>query len=319
MEGQARAHGQTRRLAGRRRTASGEPREHGAGLVRFLGRLVRAADRKQRPCKIEPRRGSELFPDRILGLDGNQSVRLVNRRTELIQSALSLSARGEQDAERTMGWNELSAEVDVGRSVGDGAVEQGYLPLAKDDRRLQPALRPLGIGGPCERGGELLLVGHIGRIERGQILHRAHHAIELPRGFDEMAFVIKHDADVLDAEQAFPPPSQVVRLDCDQLVREALVFAIGGHRPTGLAPKARELAEPEDILRMVEQPLGIFGRPPDRLRRAGHRLPVEPIRFLQVPAQIGHLGHEVESPRTLQERGVGQLRRVLPLVIVEDP
>src|SRR5437868_4177071 len=69
---------------------------------------------------------------------------------------------------------------------------------------------------------------------------------------------------------------------------------------------------------MIEQPLWIARGPSNRFRSAGQRLLVERVRLGETSAKVGDLGCETESPRALQQGGVGKLRCVLILIISEN-
>src|SRR5438309_686313 len=69
---------------------------------------------------------------------------------------------------------------------------------------------------------------------------------------------------------------------------------------------------------MIEQPLWIVRGPSNRFRSAGQRLLVERVRLGDVSAKVGDLGCETESPRALQQGGVGKLRCVLIFIISEN-
>ena len=57
----------------------------------------------------------------------------------------------------------------------------------------------------------------------------------------------------------------------------------------GCRRAAGNVADVEDVLRMVEQPLRIIGIAANCLGRSGHRLPVQSQRAVQIAARVGDL------------------------------
>src|SRR6185503_16958684 len=77
----------------------------------------------------------------------------------------------------------------------------------------------------------------------------------------------------------------------------------------------RDIADPKDVLRMIEKPLRVVGMTPQRFGGAGKRLLVAIQGAVQVSPTLGDLADECECSRSLGERIIGQAALVLVLVI----
>ena len=65
---------------------------------------------------------------------------------------------------------------------------------------------------------------------------------------------------------------------------------LAGDVPAGDAPTG-DFADPERVLRVIEQALRILRRAVDGLIGSGERLPVQAFRLVEIAALIGDAGH----------------------------
>src|SRR6185437_14708846 len=121
----------------------------------------------------------------------------------------------------------------------------------------QLTARSLSICQPRKHGRKLLLVGLICWVDCQQILHRAERACELLCRLVETALVIKSNSDVLDPVEILHSPLQIIWFETDEAPAEPRIFSILGFGFWVLASEAGNLAHVKDVLRMVEQTLGI--------------------------------------------------------------
>ena len=66
-------------------------------------------------------------------------------------------------------------------------------------------------------------------------------------------------------------------LERDHLIGETLVFAHAGLGVAGVAATTRNVANLEDVLRMVEEALRVIRLPANRLGRSGHCLAIKSL------------------------------------------
>ena len=121
-----------------------------------------------------------------------------------------------------------------------------------------------------------MLLGVV-RIDCCERLHLPEGTAEQPCGFAEPALALERNSEILVRIEDLHAPLEIVRLNRDHLTGKTLVFAIGGLRPVDLAPPARELTDPEDILGVIEQPLRVVRVTANGLRGASHRLSISRV------------------------------------------
>ena len=246
-------------------------------------------------------------------------VGLDNRLAKVVRTAIQLATFPVQNAERLVGHDQATVQVDVAGAASNIGLKRCHLSLPEADCGIERAAIAFAVRRPAEQVRHLFLIGHVLRIDGGDTLHRLQCGLEESAGLIEAALAAQDDAEILVGVERFHPPFEIVGPDGDHLPGELFILAICGFRAVEVAALARQLTEPEDILGMVEQPLRIAGRAVDRFAGAGQRLAIEALRLVEIAAQISHAGHQVQRLRPLQQGRIRQLAGILLFIVAEDP